>query len=372
MSIVNERINGFDALRAAAMWLGVVLHALIVYKETPEANWPHDQSAYLFLDWLYDFIHIFRMPLFYLVSGFFAHLVIAKYGMLFFLKQRFKRIVIPFVISLIVIVPLSLLPFHFNRFYFQEHYLFQEAVILSFRQMLSWNGMAHLWFLYYLIVFYVLFCPLYRFLFHTKPSIENIFKKYRIGIPFLLLSLYFLFFALLYFSHYITPPVYTGIKPAINYILYYGFFFSSGWILYYYYHEFSMISRLGVFSLIIGIVLSVFRFVAGEKLSYLSSVLLASLETFFMVYGIIGVFIRFFNKGSRFWRYLSDSSYWVYLIHVFIVATVQVLLLNVQIPGFLKLLIALVTTVVIAMITYRYFVRYTIIGETLNGKRQKN
>jgi Predicted acyltransferases len=133
-----------------------------------------------------------------------------------------------------------------------------------------------------------------------------------------------------------------------------------------------MISRLGVFSLIIGIVLSVFRFVAGEKLSYLSSVLLASLETFFMVYGIIGVFIRFFNKGSRFWRYLSDSSYWVYLIHVFIVATVQVLLLNVQIPGFLKLLIALVTTVVIAMITYRYFVRYTIIGETLNGKRQKN
>lgn len=354
------------------MWLGVVLHALIVYKATPEANWPHDQSAYRFLDWLYDFIHIFRMPLFYLVSGFFAHLVITKYGILFFLKQRFKRIVIPFIIGLIVIVPVSLLPFHFNRFYFQEHYIFQVAVKLSFRQMLLWNGMAHLWFLYYLILFYILFCPLYRFLFQPKQSIENIVKKYRIGMIFLIFSLYCLFFALLYFSHYITPPVYTGIKPDINYLLYYGFFFSSGWILYYYFQEFSIISRAGIFALIIGVVLSVFRFITGEKLLYLPSVLVASLETFFLVYGIIGVFIRFFNRSSRFWRYLSDSSYWVYLIHVFIVATVQVLLLNVQIPGFLKLAIALVTTVLIAMITYRYFVRYTIIGETLNGKRQKN
>lgn len=354
------------------MWLGVVLHALIVYKATAEANWPHDQSNYRFLDWLYEFIHIFRMPLFYLVSGFFAHLVVAKYGMWFFLKQRFKRIVIPFVIGLIIIVPLSLLPFHFNRFYFQEDYFLPEALRLSFKQMLSWNGMAHLWFLYYLIFFYIFFCPLYRFLLRQRQGFEKVFQKFSIGIKLLVLILYSLFFVLLYFSHYITPPVYTGIKPDINYLIYYGFFFSSGWLLFFYYREFSMISQVGIFIFITGIFLSVIRFLSVIEVPYLFSVVWSSLETFCLVYGMVGVFLRFFNRSSRFWRYLSDSSYWVYLIHVFIVAVVQVLLLNVQIPGFLKLLIVLVTTVVIAMITYRYFIRYTIIGETLNGKRQKN
>ena len=43
-----ERIHGFDALRAIAMWLGVVLHSIIVYKETPEINWPHDSAVGLF------------------------------------------------------------------------------------------------------------------------------------------------------------------------------------------------------------------------------------------------------------------------------------------------------------------------------------
>lgn len=372
MSIANERINGFDALRAAAMWLGVALHALIVYKATPEANWPHDQSNYRFLDWLYDLIHVFRMPLFYLVSGFFAHLVITKYGLLFFLKQRFKRILIPFVIGLIVIVPLSLFPFHFNRFYFQENYLFSEALGLSFKQMLSWNGMAHLWFLYYLILFYILFCPLYRFLLQSRQDFGNVFKKFRIGVPLLLFIFWVLLFLLLFFSHYITPPVYTGIKPDVNYILYYGLFFSSGWILFYYYREFSIISQTGVFILIAGLILSVIRFLFLKELSYFFSVVLASFETFFLVYGMVGVFLRFFNRSSRFWRYLSDSSYWVYLIHVLIVAAVQVLLLSVQLPGYLKLITVLTVTVGIAMVTYHYFVRYTIIGETLNGKRQKN
>ena len=95
------RINGFDALRAIAMWLGVVLHALIVYKSVPEPNWPHDDSFNSeFLDWLYQYIHVFRMPLFFLVAGFFARLVITRSGIKYFRIQRKKRI---FYISCIVL-----------------------------------------------------------------------------------------------------------------------------------------------------------------------------------------------------------------------------------------------------------------------------
>src|SRR3954465_13632815 len=105
----SERINGFDALRTVAMWLGIVLHSIIVYKANPEPNWPHDDRIFSgFLEWLYQVIHVFRMPLFFLVAGFFSRLVIMRSGINYFVTQRFKRIVVPFVLGVIIIVPLSL------------------------------------------------------------------------------------------------------------------------------------------------------------------------------------------------------------------------------------------------------------------------
>ncbi len=371
MTRITGRINGFDALRAAAMWLGVLLHSLIVYKATPEANWPSDNSRYVLLDWLYEFIHIFRMPLFYLVSGFFAHLVITKYGILFFAKQRFKRIFIPFIIGLIVIVPVSLLPFHFHRFYFIEQNSINDAFAFSIRQMFRWNGMAHLWFLYYLIFFYVLSYLIAELSNKAKKWKFQVVGKTEAGFRIVLTLSFILFFSLLYFSNYITPPVYTGIKPNLPYILYYGFFYFSGWIIYVFFQAHGMLLRSGVFLMVAGIAISITRFLFLENQSYFLNTLLAAIETFFLVYGILGVFLKLFNNESRFWRYLSDSSYWVYLIHVSIVGSAQVLLLSANLHGVFKLLIVLLITIFITLITYRYFVRYTIIGEVLNGKREK-
>src|SRR5687768_9972102 len=102
----SSRIYGFDALRATAMWLGVILHSIIFFKKVPAENWPHD--PYLFstvLEWLYEFIHSFRMPLFFLVAGYFSSLVIEKRSLNEFISQRVQRILIPFILALVLIVP---------------------------------------------------------------------------------------------------------------------------------------------------------------------------------------------------------------------------------------------------------------------------
>lgn len=369
----NERINGFDALRAVAMWLGVVLHSLIVYKSKAEPNWPHDSVNYHFLDWLYDYIHVFRMPLFYLVAGFFSRMVIVKSGSRYFIKQRLRRIVIPFVIGVIVIVPLSLFPFHFNSFYFVQHLEVNAAVKKSLLQMFSWNGLAHLWFLYYLLYFYGA-ALLYISVFKQRiiPAAERItlFRNYRNSILIKLAVFTVMLFFILYYFRFYTPPVYTGIRPNLIYLLYYGLFFWFGWVMQNNTGEMKSLGKFAWVLFISGSVLSLIHFVKPGITPPVAFVLV-SFETIALVFGMTGLFIKYLHRESRWWRYFSDASYWVYLIHILIVASLQMIMLNSTVPGFLRMPIVLIVTFIITIVTYRYFVRYTIIGEYLHGKRKK-
>lgn len=353
------------------MWLGVVLHSLIVYKAEAEPNWPHDVTNYNFLDWLYGYIHIFRMPLFYMVAGYFSRMVIQKKGHQYFLTQRFKRIFVPFVTGLILIVPLSLLPFHFNSFYIVQGFDFSTSVKRSLQQMLSWNGMAHLWFLYYLLFFYAV-AFLYVFflqqrIIYVTTKLSNWFRQISLLH---ITGFVCLLFLLLYFFRVYTPPVYTGIKPNLLYFLYYGLFFCSGWVLQI--HQKS-IETTGTYAwglFIAGTACSVFRFYQPAILSPYDY-LFVSFETVALVVGITGVFIKYLKKESAGWRYFSDASYWVYLVHIFSVSFLQVALLQSGVPHVLRLPIVLLGTFLFTILTYRYFVRYTIIGEYLHGKREK-
>ena len=75
----TERYHGLDGLRGFAMLMGIVAHATLPYFSRIaeiEYFWPadDDQSVLLFL--VFDFIHAWRMPTFFLLAGFFAHLVL--------------------------------------------------------------------------------------------------------------------------------------------------------------------------------------------------------------------------------------------------------------------------------------------------------
>ena len=76
----EERIYFMDNLRAGAMFLGVVLHAAIFYCYFPLAPFRQHAESSKTLYYLVDFIHIWRMELFFLVSGFFGALL---FSMLF-------------------------------------------------------------------------------------------------------------------------------------------------------------------------------------------------------------------------------------------------------------------------------------------------
>src|SRR5919205_3075311 len=83
----EQRLHALDALRAVAMLLGLVLHAAIPFMrgqvagaipfmDENLARWPAwDQEAGGGFDLLVFLIHAFRMSAFFILAGFFAHLL---------------------------------------------------------------------------------------------------------------------------------------------------------------------------------------------------------------------------------------------------------------------------------------------------------
>ena len=102
-----DRLHYMDSLRAVAMFLGLVLHATVVFALwTNDVNRPHDEPSRI-LHYAFEFIHFFRMQLFFLVAGFFSLMACQKRGAASFSKNRFMRIVVPFVLCVMLLQPLA-------------------------------------------------------------------------------------------------------------------------------------------------------------------------------------------------------------------------------------------------------------------------
>ena len=92
-SPAGTRYHSLDGLRAAAMLLGVAWHAMPGFGTG---------AVPAVMDWL----HSFRMPLFMLISGFFGHMMLAKYGLRRYLGKRLWRIGLPMLVGLFTFMPL--------------------------------------------------------------------------------------------------------------------------------------------------------------------------------------------------------------------------------------------------------------------------
>ena len=90
-----------------------------------------------------------------------------------------------------------------------------------------------------------------------------------------------------------------------------------------------------------------------------------------MTFGSMGMFRALLSKESYAIRYVSDSSYWLYLAHVPLVLVGQGIVRDWNMSPLLKFLIVCFSVSGILLLTYRYFVRYTFIGSLLNGKRER-
>ena len=98
-----DRLHALDAVRGYALLLGVVLHATAAFlPDFPMASWKLESSTVASV--LYYVIHLFRMSAFYLIAGFFARMVLERRGVKAFVRDRAKRVLLPLVVGLPVVV----------------------------------------------------------------------------------------------------------------------------------------------------------------------------------------------------------------------------------------------------------------------------
>lgn len=95
---------------------------------------------------------------------------------------------------------------------------------------------------------------------------------------------------------------------------------------------------------------------------------LYSLVMWLLVFGSIGFFQSFFSGHSQLVRYIADSSYWVYLLHIPLVPFFQIWMSQWEVSGFFKFALLNAISFSLLIATYHYFVRSTVVGKLLNGK----
>ena len=101
-----QRYYYLDFIRASLMLLGIPFHAALIYLPefewnvvSPDKNWVMSPIA--------GFIHSFRMEAFFLLSGFFAAMLLSRRERWTWLKSRYARLGIPLLTSALLLIPVQ-------------------------------------------------------------------------------------------------------------------------------------------------------------------------------------------------------------------------------------------------------------------------
>jgi len=366
---VSDRYYGLDALRAVAMALGIVLHASLPYFNTYEI-WPSDDGESLVIWVVFEFIHIWRMPLFFILGGFFGALVVQKRSWKSYRNQRWRRIGLP----LIVFLPLIALVMPYIWLYGLQGSIKGGVEIESYFN--PW----HLWFLFHLLIFVIVMAiwnlsgqlfskitPSNTVRIVWQSSARGLSRVIYFPVPFAI-SVILMMVLIPSGAELIGNPL-----ASFTYFLFgYGLFHRKSlmrsikhyWVAYIVSGNVGFILYLWTAPQVTDIYNS-----GGENdglgLLYIGLKMICAV-TFSL--GLIGFSEQHLNTYSSRWRWLADSSYWVYLSHLPIVTFVTFLMFNISAPYEVKFLVAIFTTSLITLVTYRFFVRRTFVSVLLNGR----
>lgn len=179
------------------------------------------------------------------------------------------------------------------------------------------------------------------------------------------------------------PDTSAGLIPIPHVLLYHATFFGFGAIMYcargsnarvgrFWYAMLPMALVVLPFGLMFGLETErAAGIIPGEAARRWVSALLQVLYAWLMTLGLLGLFESLLAKDRPWVRYVSDSSYWLYLVHLPLIIVGQALLLRTDLPPLLEFAILTIITTAALLVSYHLAVRYTPIGALLNGKRAR-
>jgi peptidoglycan/LPS O-acetylase OafA/YrhL len=372
----TERIHSLDSLRAIMMLLGLVIHSAITYGLYEGYHWPIKDpvSTGPFMDYIVFFIHAFRMPIFFVVAGFFGAMLFFERGHKKMLKNRIDRILYPLIVFIIILAPTIKFAASYSGLVFANGENPLMTSLEPFKALGGWipESTSHLWFLYYLLMITIVSYFLGLLFNQFKGLTDQITMTFNwiLQRPIAKIVIFSaLTVALLLFMGSSWVATSTDWVPDFNTFIFYFFFYFIGWILFKSKHLLDTFMQYDWILTILAIILFTGLFLFRSSLDELQITIINSVNVWLFIFGITGLFIRYGSQHSHLMRYNSDASYWIYLLHLTFTILLPAFIVDWDIPAFAKFVFVLLVTSGICLVTYHYLVRSTFIGKFLNGRK---
>jgi peptidoglycan/LPS O-acetylase OafA/YrhL len=335
--------------------------------------------------------HCFRMETFFLLAGFFSHLTFHRKGAGDFVRSRVQRIVVPFVAGWFILRPLLVSGWIIGSASLRGSVDVRAGLLAGFQSLSTlpagiFTG-SHLWFLYYLGMITALILTMRGLVkatgaWHVKmvkgaDSLVAWLANSRVSLVILavptVVTLWFM-------NSWGMDTPDRSLLPHLPALAVYGGFFLLGWMLSRQRELISQFARLTAERWILaGLGLAAILLLGPIEqdpthphyfAAHIAYALSYALAMWSLVFLSIGLFKKLCSRPNDFVRYVADSSYWMYLIHLPVVIWLQVAVAALPLHWSLKLAFISMTTIVIALLTYDLFIRSTFIGWLLNGRRR--
>lgn len=171
------------------------------------------------------------------------------------------------------------------------------------------------------------------------------------------------------------PDTSIGLLPIPGVLAFYAIFFAFGACYFIAEDQTAEVGRHWIIALVLGIAVAfpigLATYSQSSGAGLVVSAISQSAYAWLLTFGMMGLFRQLLSAESRAMRYLSDSSYWLYLAHIPLIIYVQYLVRNWQAPALLKFSAVCLVTSGVLLVSYQLFVRYTPIGTLLNGRRAR-
>lgn len=317
----SERRYDLDWLRVLAVLLLIYFHAAAVFYqgELGEFYVQNQPPSRLLSEFIF-FVHQWHMPLFFLLAGSATWFSLQTRSQFDYLRDRCKRLLIPFVFGTLVLVPPQVYYKLLNRQEFQGSYLqFYPHFFNGVRPQGNFEW-AHLWFVIYLFVLTIVALPLLQFL--QKGSrlrwLASFFEKPgAIFLPALLLAAIEGALRPRWFGF---QNLYDDWADVLLYLAYfvYGFVLCSderfGRAIYRHRTIALLFAVLGMFALF-GLRLTGSLPERGYSLGYVLYQMLRGFNSWCWVLILLAFAQRYLSFNNHFLSYANRASYPVYVLH---------------------------------------------------------
>jgi ABC-type multidrug transport system ATPase subunit/peptidoglycan/LPS O-acetylase OafA/YrhL len=381
----GERLHALDAVRSFALLLGVAFHAMLSFiPGLPAGMWAmKDNSPSPLLADASFVAHSFRMTLFFFIAGFFARLLHQRLGTKGFWLNRGKRIAVPLVAGWVLLFPAIAFVWYLGM---QKVFNGAPPAMPEMPKQPGAFPLTHLWFLYQLLWLYAgaLLARSAIVRFDRGQAWRRMVDRavtaglkgpvgpLLLGLPLagVLLS------TPTWFPWGGIPTPDQSLIPQLPATVGYGMAFVAGWLVHRAPEALAALrNRWGVHAVLAlassGVCLYLMKTqppIGMPENAKLPFTLAFVASSWAWSLALTGLALRYLSGQNAAIRYVADASYWIYLVHLPLVAALQVWVGDWPLHWGLKYPFIVAVSMALLLLSYHFLVRSTPLGKLLNGR----